>query len=74
MKETINGSPQMDFIDELLYTDNVPSLFLADVQKLFRKTFSSSFDISSISFENLMPPGLASHSVPNIKVKNFVVT
>ena len=36
---------------------------LAEVQNLFRKTFSSSFDISSVGFENLVPPGLASHSV-----------
>ena len=51
-KETINsGSPQMDFIDELLYTDIVPFFFRADVQKLFRKTFSSFFDIS-IGFKN----------------------
>ena len=56
MKETISGGSQMDFIDELLLTDSVPSLFLTDVQKLFRKkTFSSSFDISFISFENLVP-------------------
>ena len=60
-KETINGGSH--FIDELLLTGSVQSLFLADVQKLFRKTFSSSFDISSIGFENLVPPGLASHSV-----------
>ena len=44
-------------------TDSVPSLFPAEVQKLFRKTFSSSFDISSVGFENLVQPGLASHSV-----------
>ena len=49
-------------------TDSVPSLFTAEVQNLFRKTFSSSFDISSfdissVGFENLVPPGLASHSV-----------
>ena len=37
MKETISGGSQMDFIDELLLTDSVPSLFLTDVQKLFRK-------------------------------------
>ena len=61
--ETINGGSQMDFIDELLYTDSVPSLFLAEVQKFFRKTFSSFFDISSVGFENLVRPGLASHSV-----------
>ena len=40
------------------------------VQNLFRKTFKSSFDISSIGFENLMPPGVASHSD---KVKIVVV-
>ena len=51
----------MDFIVELLLTD-VPSFFFADVQKLFRKTFSSSLAISSIGFENLVPPGLARHS------------
>ena len=44
-------------------TDSVPSLFPAEVQNLFRKTFSSSFEISSVGFENLVPPGLASHSV-----------
>ena len=44
-------------------TDSVPSLFPAEVQKLFRKTFSSSFDISSVGFKNLVPPGLASHLV-----------
>ena len=44
-------------------TDSVPSLFPAEVQKLFQKTFSSFFDISSVGFENLVPPGLASHSV-----------
>ena len=48
----------------------MPSLFLADVQKLCRRTFSSSFDISSIGFENLVPPGPRSHSVT--KVKFFV--
>ena len=37
--------------------------FLADVQNLFRKTFSFSFDISSIGFKHLVPPELASHSV-----------
>ena len=64
-KETISGGSQMDLIDELLYTDIVPSFFLADVQKLFRKTFSSSCNMSSIGFENLVAPGLASHSVTN---------
>ena len=44
-------------------TDSVPSLFPEEVQKLFRKTFSSSFDISSVGFENLVSPGIASHSV-----------
>ena len=63
----------MDFIDELLETDSVPSLFLTDVQNLFRKTFSFFFDISSIGFENLVPPGLASHSECNIKVKIVVI-
>ena len=63
VKETINGGSQMDFIDELLYTDNVPFLFLADVQKLFRKTFSSPCGISSNAVQNLVPPGLGSHSV-----------
>ena len=42
---------------------SVPSFSLADVQNLFRKTFSSSFDISSIGFKHLVPPELASHSV-----------
>ena len=60
-KETINGGSH--FIDDLLLTSSVQSLFLADVQNLFRKTFSSSFGISSIGFENLVPPGQASHSV-----------
>ena len=44
-------------------TDSVPSLYPAEVQNLFRKKFSSSFEISSVGFENLVPPGLASHSV-----------
>ena len=39
--------------------------------KHFNWTFSSSFDISYIGFENLVPPGLASHSV---KVKFDFVT
>ena len=43
-------------------TDSVPSFLLTYVQNLFRKTFSSSFDISSIGFENLVSPGLVSHS------------
>ena len=38
-KGTIHGDSQMDFIDELFYTDSVPSLFLANVQKRSRKTF-----------------------------------
>ena len=35
----------------------------ADVQKLFRKIFSSSFDICFTGFQFLVPPGLARHSV-----------
>ena len=42
---------------------SVPSFFLADVQNLFRKTFSSSFDMSSLGFKHLVLPELASHSV-----------
>jgi len=41
----------------------MPSFFLADVKKYFKQKFSSSFDISYIGFENLVPPGLASRSV-----------
>ena len=58
-KESLNGGSQIDFTDELLKTDGVTSFFLADVHILF----SSSFDISSIGFENLVPLGLVSHSI-----------
>ena len=50
------------WISSMYFFNSVPTFFLADVQN-FRKIFSSSFDISSIGFENLVPPGLASHSV-----------
>ena len=61
----------MDFIDELI-TDSVPPLFLAEVQKLFRKTFSSPFDISSVGFRKF---GSTRTSKPfsNIKVKIVLV-
>jgi len=33
------------------------------VQKRLKQAFNSSFEISSIGFENVAPPGLESHSL-----------
>ena len=46
---------------------------LTDVQKLFKTTFSSSFEISSTGFEILVSPCLANLSLRNTKVKVVVI-